>query len=343
MTPVLLLAALATASIVEVQLHGKLPEDAQWPVISADEKQLLYLRSNQDDEAVYVVAAADGTLPRELYTTKVDWFGLLTNLASPQMFAADGRIAVSARPPPHPKLGNDLRGLAVIHPSGKLQHIACEYGSCLGYGFAGDRLVYIDCSGFRASLSRSKLKLADGKTTRVLFEDDAKLAFCLRISPDGRRAAFFTLEDRHNTLMKLHAVDLHTGKRVTTPQFHSEDANLKSLPEFFWDAGSRGLFCHVSTDVQGSRPFELTYFDLETRRGKLVTKAQNYGLAAVLDADHLALWTPDHRRSVIHRLRDGKQFKLRNQLRIRCGQGTRVVVEDLTDDSLRAATIKLPE
>jgi hypothetical protein len=348
MTPILLAALLLAQAEVTLTYREKLEGASRMPVAySPDGKSFVYFKQYQEDGAtkfVYMAAQSDGSRPRQLHATPVDSDDFLSSLTAPGMIAADGRVVVLTTHNGRGLRSDDPGKIrpALIDAEGKLARIDCELGWCGGAGFAGDRLVWLDTGDFRGGDAGYKLKMLTQGGSEVLAAGENDVGVVLRVSPDGTQAAFFVADRAKAGQVALRVVDLKSRRLASSPAFRTDDVTFDGLPVFFWDAAGKSLFCHVCTNQEARRPFELTRFDVAAARGSAVTRRENVGLVAVLDDDYAAAWLADGSGCTLVRFRDQKLFPLPTNGYILGGKGGHVVVADLDRNGVFAAELNLP-
>lgn len=354
LTCALLAVALSQAEGVKVTYQQRLDAAARLPaVFSPDGRRLLYFKQEpaegegrSSQQFVYCLANVDGSQPREIFRSPVDWDDYLNTVTSNSAFAADGRRIAVATTDNGRKLREENPGKVVpgiYQPGQKIVPVACELGSTGGFGFAGDDLVFLDTVGINSGVGY-RLKINRGDRVEVIEKDDTQAAaFALRVSPDATRVVFYTSEQARSHLVKLRMVDLKTRRAVQSPQFRAEDVTFDGTPQLFWDAAGEGVFCHVSTNKDSKWPFELTHYRFDTEKGFVATPKRNIGASAVLDERHVSVWHPDARGCSVLRLPQRVLLSMPSQNYILGGRGNRVVVADLDRDAVYAAVIELPK
>jgi hypothetical protein len=342
---VLSIAALVQTEVT-LELHRSLEGAAQMPVvISPDGASILYFKRIDDGQQtrfVYCLADARGENQRELYATPVDWADPLLALLGASPFSTDGRVAVATT-----LGGQGVRGeqpdklrAGVIERDGRLTKIACELDQCTGFDFAGDRLVFIDSNSDRDA-PRYQVKIVEKDAVRVLASGD-RMGWSLRVSSDGRRAAWWSLDEPARSRASIRVVDLESGKTAASPTFRTESATFSGLPRFLWDAAGETLFAHVSLTEDGPRPFQLTRYNPFIPQGERAAP-DNLAAVAMLDEGHLAVWKSDRRSSAALRVSDQRLFDLPAGLLVLGGRGAATVVWDVRANQATAATLRLPQ
>jgi hypothetical protein len=353
----LIVAALAADEPqVKIHYHEKLNAAIRMPaVVSPDGQQLLYFSQERDEDEdeprasyAYNLAQIDGSQSRTLYRTPVNWDGYLNALTSDHLFSADGqRVLVATTSSGQPLVGTDSE-LGEVLPAfctadGKIETIKTELGSTTGFAFAGESVVFLDAPMPGRDVGYRLVVLHKGKR-QTIDKSDAGVAFCLRVSPDNRRAMFFVGDRWANTdAVRVRVVDLRSGEPLDTPAFQSQDATFEGRPQLYWDAASEGMLCHVSTHPESKWPFELTHYSFKANKGVVATNSRNVGAACVLDENHVAVWLAEGSGCAVLRLADRKLLPLPDENFILGGRGRRVVVADLERDAIYAAEIELPE
>ncbi len=315
---------------VKVVDRGKLESALQMPVAFApDGKSILYFKRD-GAKFVYALAGADGKPIRDVYTTAVDWDDMLNSTVGPSSFSADGKRVAALATKDDKGFRTERDRLRAAVCGEKVEKIDAEQDA-LSCAFAGDKLLFIDGelvpNGF-------KLKLQDGA---VLHESATGLAFCLRASPDGARAAFLVAVDKKNCVLRV--VDLKSKAVVDSEEFRSDDVTFDGPPLFYWDAEGKSLFAHRTPDAGGKKPFTLVRFDIASKKTEAV--AEDVAVTAALDKDHLAVIV--EKRGGVLRLSDRKTFLLPEGLIIMGGAGRRVVVGDMKTHELRVVELEVPK
>ncbi len=345
------LAALAVAQPhAKLTYHTRLEGAARMPVIvSPDGRSILYFAEDVAEEDGenrpsfrYCLANIDGTKPKTLSSTLVDWDDYLNAVTHERIFSADGRrIAIAVTDNGHRLRAKDNPGRvvpAICDLAGNLEQIDCEKGSTGGFGFAGNDFVWLDTPGLNSGQGYQLKIIKEGKP-KIINADKSVAAHGLRISPDGSRAVFFVSQHVLSSIVRMRQVNLATGEVTQSPEFRSQEATFDGRPQLFWDAAGEGVFCHVSIHPQSKWPFELTHYNFETGQGRVASPTRNIGASAVLDDDHVAMWHPDAGGCTVLRLSDRKEFALPDHNYILGGRGPRVVVADLERDAVYAAEL----
>jgi hypothetical protein len=334
-----------------IEYHTRLDKAKRMPVVvSPDGEQVLYFSGDDktDDDGrerptyFYSLAKIDGSDQRRLFETPADWDDFL-NTVTTNAFSADGKSIAVATTNNGKSLRAEAPGLAIpgiCSLDGKVQPIECELGSTSGFGFAGNDFVFLDTPGIITGQGYKLKVLRDGKT-QVIDSDKDRVAVCLRISPDGTRAMFFTTDHIHSTAMRVRVVDLKSGEKLDSPEFNTQDATFDGRPQLFWDATGEGFFCHVSTHAESKWPYELTHFNLASGKGFVASPTRNTGATCVLDDKHVAVWQPDGRGCSVVNVTNRDQYFLPENNYIIGGRGRQVIVADLERDAVYCATIEL--
>jgi WD40 repeat protein len=350
-----LVLCLALVAVGQTQIRvtylERLEKATRTPVVfSPDGTQILYISGELKSEAdgrnrslfSYCLANSDGTKQRKLFASPVDWDDYL-NAVTDSAFSDDGKSIAVATTDNGKTLRAEDPGKAVpgiCDLDGNVRAIPCELGSTSGFAFAGNEFVYLDTPGL-ASGQGYKLKIIRNGKTETIESHQELAAMCLRISPDGSRAIFFTTAEIHSTEVQVRMVKLKTGEKLDSPKFHSQDATFDGRPQLFWDAYGEGFFCHVSTHQESKWPYELTHFDFRTGKGYVAAPTRNIGATCVLDTRHVAVWQPDGHGCSVVNVSNRDQYSMPENNYIIGGRDRRVVIADLERDAIYCADIEL--
>lgn len=349
--PLLLAAAVLGQTDVKLTYHNQLEGAQRMPAIfSPDGTTISYFsRSVTPTEEgepqikhVYNLADADGGNQRVLFESPVEWDDFLNAVTSDQMFSSDGkRFAVATTDNGQPMRAETNPGRpvpAIVTADGEVEIISCELGSCGGFGFVDNGLLVLDTPGL-ISGEGYQLRLHASGESKVIQSEEKLAATCLRISPNGRRAAFFISSHVGSAMVRLRSVDLATGQPTDSPEFRSHHATFDGRPQLFWDDDSRGVYCHVSTHEQSKWPYELTHYHFDDRKGVVASPQRNIGVSCNLGSGRLAMWHPESDGCSILDTRTEKMAQLPEYNYIVGGRGQRVVVADLERNAVYAATL----
>jgi hypothetical protein len=338
----LLAALFCLQDEVRITRHGKLDAAQGLPVaVSADGKRIVYVK--KDGEAfVYMTADGEGKNAKELFKTPVDWDDMLVHYIAGSISADGLKVAVATtKDDGGVRQAKDPIRVAVVGADGKAVKIESDLNWCSGFGWAGERLVFLDSADLRAEKKGYALRAWDGKKTEEIQDSGDEIGVVLQVSPDGSKAAFFTGEPRNGSF-RLRVVDLKTKAVTDSEEFRSDDVSYDGPPLFYWDAEGKGLFYHACP-AQGKRPFSLMRFDVAKKTAEKAVDEDDVAMMAVLDKEWVAVQRFEAKRAAVLRLADKKLLSLQGRVTVIGGAGRRAVIYDADTKEVAAATLELPK
>ena len=350
----LLSTALLGQGHAKLEYHQRLDHAVHMPVaVSPDGKKLLYFTrkttatdmelDSEEAECVYTLADIDGANQRILFESPVEEM-FLNSLVTDRSFSADGKEIVVATTDNGQSLTNQQDGgqllPLVISQDGKNQRIKCELGSCGGFGFLKQGLLVLDTPGLLGGVGYRLSLHKDGEVQRIQ-SDDKVAASCLRISPDGAKAAFFISSHVASGVVRLRCVDLSSGKAIDSPEFRSHSATFAGRPQLFWDDTSEGVYCHVSTHPQSSWPNEATHYNFDQQAGSVIPARRESHLSCTLGDGLVGFWDLDGDTSSVWDSKTKTFYQLPEGNYVLGGRGDRMVVADDERQAVYATSVKL--
>jgi len=250
---------------------------------SPEGERLLCLRNGEQRR--YELWLREGGEERRLCTLPFRGEGALPGYLGPRIWSADGRkVAVFAE--------NKVHVAWLDLESGETHLVKTVVGDTYNPGFHPTRplLFYANAPRWRRSLGASVYSHdLEKDEEREIWTDVGAAIRGLRVSPDGKRAAFFLL--RAGTKIKgdnarLASLDLETGALTEGPPADVEDFFVNDAPHFYWLDAERLI--HYRTE--GHRfPVALQTWDVVSDERATVLPADRWVIAAKLDSDRLVV------------------------------------------------------
>ncbi|MGE0707924.1 MAG: hypothetical protein AB7N76_14510 [Planctomycetota bacterium] len=343
---------------LELKVVGSLESPGGVPLaFSADGKSLVYVKCErsepnaQGDRSrayIYVKAAADGSGATELFTTPVAWDDILVLYSSPGAISADGKRVIAVTN--HKDGVSYKKGFLaplVLEADGTRTPIATSMGGCMGYGFAGERLLVLEVKPDWRKEPGYSLEAWKGGKSETIHADPKAISLGLRVSPDGKKAAFLMVDPANGRNAIVRVIDLETRKATDSDSFRTDDFTFDGPPYVLWDAESKGVYAHASLTEKSKRPFGLFRVDATTGKRERVVDLENVGVTAVLGDGLLAVYMRDDtfRGAAVLRLADKRLFKLQKRDFVLGGKGKRLALFRSVDgkDTCQLVDFTLPK